>query len=300
VFDGFGGNIISGLINGIGAGIESVVTKAKEIGSAVIDNVREKFEKIGELAQGVVDGIHDRLHNGISYVSGKAEEIGSTVINKISEKFGEIHNVAQGVVDGLAQGIGNGVETVKNAAEDIARKALNAAKSFLEEKSPSRKFMEIGAYASEGMAVGLKSMAGAVGNSAEDVADTALKTLSKAMDGLGDVATADIDSNPTIRPVLDFSDIEKGMLKLDTLFAGRRTINLDLSGAISASNSSDIVSRSAKEKTDKSQTWQIVNNFDLTGLTVRSEADIDDIATKLYRKQQQAMRGKGVRGLAPA
>jgi phage-related protein len=38
----------------------------------------------------------------------------------------------------------------------------------------------------------------------------------------------------------------------------------------------------------------IANHFYISGLTVREEADIDKIAGALYRKQQQAQRGRGV------
>jgi hypothetical protein len=38
----------------------------------------------------------------------------------------------------------------------------------------------------------------------------------------------------------------------------------------------------------------MVNNFYISGLTVREEADIDKIAGALYRTQQQAQRGRGV------
>ena len=46
---------------------------------------------------------------------------------------------------------------------------------------------------------------------------------------------------------------------------------------------------------DNSTTTTIVNQFDLTGLVVRAETDIDAIASKLYQKQQVAQRGRGMR-----
>ena len=72
---------------------------------------------------------------------------------------------------------------IASAARDVVQGAVNAAKSALGIKSPSRVFMAIGTQTGQGLAIGLEGMAGPVADAAADmVANAAPKA--DLLDGL--------------------------------------------------------------------------------------------------------------------
>jgi len=69
------------------------------------------------------------------------------------------------VIQGLINGIKNMAGAAANAAKNAVKGAVDSAKSFLGINSPSRVFMEIGGFTSEGLALGISRSAGLVKNS---------------------------------------------------------------------------------------------------------------------------------------
>jgi hypothetical protein len=246
------------------------------------DGIQTSLKSLDGLKKGLDDtgkgGSLGAIQSGVETISSKFSALGIMGVTALQ-------NIASSAVEA-------GAKLVKSLSTD------NIKAGFDEYELKMGSIQTIMAGTGEGLAIGLASMAGAVGDAAAGVGQSAVDSLGKAISGISD-EVGSMDADPTIRPVLDFSDIQAGLAKMDQMFADSKSISLDLSSAIAASNSS--AKRGADSESSagqEAQTVQIVNKFDLTGLTVRSEADIDAIAAKLYQKQQQAMRGRGVRGLA--
>ena len=94
----------------------------------------------------------------------------------------------------------------------------------------------------------------------------------------------------TITPVLDLSAVRSN----DIAQLLNKPVQL---GTTSTRLAEEAVQNGSRDVTP---TTTIINKFDLTGLTVRQESDVDAIATKLYQKQQIAARGRGQRAPARA
>ena len=108
----------------------------------------------------------------------------------------------------------------------LGQQAYKGAMAGLDENSPSRLMMEVGAYATQGLIIGLLSLRNAVRNSSESIGTTAVDSMSSTMSKLATVLSSDLDSAPTIRPVLDTSSIERGLESVDRLFGATKTLNL--------------------------------------------------------------------------
>jgi hypothetical protein len=75
------------------------------------------------------------------------------------------------------------------------------------------------------MVSGLTKYAGLVKNAATNVGKGALDSMSNAVSGISSVFGSDLDSQPTIRPVLDLSNIQNGASRLNGMF-GQQTVAL--------------------------------------------------------------------------
>jgi hypothetical protein len=63
-------------------------------------------------------------------------------------------------------------------------------------------------------------------NAGSGIADAAKNGLSNAISKITDVINGNIDTQPTIRPVLDLSDVETGTSKLNALFSRNRAMSI--------------------------------------------------------------------------
>ncbi len=69
-----------------------------------------------------------------------------------------------------------------------------------------------------GFANGISDFASLVSNKTKSAGLLALDSMKSTMASLSDMVTSSIDTNPTIRPVLDLSNIASGSQKLNGLF----------------------------------------------------------------------------------
>ena len=109
-----------------------------------------------------------------------------------------------------------------------------------------------------------------------DVANAARNGLTSSISKISDIINSDIDTQPTIRPVLDLSDVESGAVRLSSLLNNRDTI---LAGARSGSLARSI-DTSRKDVSIIASTTKdpghIQNLFNIANLTVRGEDDVKE------------------------
>lgn len=132
----------------------------------------------------------------------------------------------QQIPAGLAQGVAMSKSTFLDELTNMALAGVEAVKSTLEINSPSRVFRELGNFTGLGFVNGLADYAEKSYAAGANMADYATDGLSNAMSIVADLLNGDMDTQPTIRPVLDLSNVMHGAEQLDSLFYPRRTIGL--------------------------------------------------------------------------
>lgn len=123
---------------------------------------------------------------------------------------GEFYSAGEYLVSGFASGISANSFTAVARAKAMAEAAADAARAALKVKSPSRVFMEIGGYVSEGFAIGIDNYSHYVTSSVGDMANGAIDSTKGVISRIADIINSDVDAQPTIRPVLDLSDVATG------------------------------------------------------------------------------------------
>lgn len=190
-----GMRLIIGILTGIGNRIGEVVDAGARIIVEFLNGIGRNIPKIVQAGVDLIIDFVNGLANGIRNNTARMEAAGG--------------NLASAIIDGMTSGIRNGINTVVNAAKDMAANALQGAKDLLGIKSPSREFKKLGAFSSEGFADGIIALTPLVGKASERMGKTALSSMKSSLAAIGDGLSTNIDINPTIRPVLDLSDIKK-------------------------------------------------------------------------------------------
>jgi len=206
-------------------------------------------------------------------------------LNEINEQF---RDSGRHAVQGFADGIYLNTYISNAAARYMAMEAIAATQKALDEHSPSKIFKTLGQFIPQGLALGIKKDTGKAVSASELMAEETVDVMENAIRLIEESP----DYIPTIRPVVDLSDVKRGTDGISAM--------LGSSGVALASTSKRISKELSGQNGNKSgESGGIVNQFSLNGLVVRSEADIDAIAEKLYRKQQSALRGRGQRPAYP-
>ena len=162
----------------------------------------------------------------------------------------------------------------------MGKAALEAAKEAVASHSPSKKFIELGMYMDQGLAIGLDKYS--------DMAeDKSVKMASKVLDATQSVINSlsvDPDFNPTIRPIVDLSDVKKQSANIKSMMASNSTF--DMNG-----NSTRLINRFEGDFTRTSsnkqtQPNQVINNYEFTQNNTSPKA-LD--AIDIYRQTKSAM-----------
>ncbi len=276
-----------GIRNNTAATIDAVNNLMDAIIGAVVAWFGNIFTKGKELVSELLGGF------GIKTDEAKkaAKDLISDMVNGIKEKFESFKQAGKDLIDGFKQGVKDKASGVVEAAKGVVSDALEGAKNLLGIHSPSRKFAEVGMQSDEGIIVGLKKYASKVAATARGVGSGALDAMSSAISGISDIFSADFDNQPTIRPVLDLSDVKSGANRIGSLLSGNRTLAVDTRsiGAISASvqriqngpDSSDVVNAINKLRSELGNIGNTTYSID--GITYSEGSEVANAIGTLVR-----------------
>lgn len=198
-------------------------------------------------------------------------------------------NAGKYLIEGLADGIRANKSTATKAAQEVADAVESIIRAAWKINSPSKVFYKIALGVGEGITNALGDSAKSVKYSAGDLANTATTGFSNAIQKIAEFVNSDMNTQPTIRPVLDLSDVRSGANAISSMFSGNRTLAISAPGvgAISASMASrqngnnDLVS--AINKLAKSNGTNAGNTYNINGISYSEGSDVAEAIQTLVR-----------------
>jgi len=232
----------SGFIQGIKNKISDCVSTIGSLASSCIQKFEATVSSFKEVGVHVIDGFMEGMKSKIKSLAEAAAQMAQQALAAAKTALGikspsrEFKAVGAYSAQGLANGITQNTSVVTKAATksttsitNATSKAAAAVKKSLSIKSPSRLFQELGMYSAEGFANGLDRYSYLASSQAESMGTNALDTLKSAVSKIYDVISGDIDPNPTIRPVLDLTDVKNGANSITSLLGSR---GIDVSSSV--------------------------------------------------------------------
>ena len=138
----------------------------------------------------------------------------------------------------------------------MAAAAARAAKKELNIKSPSKVGYGIGSFFGKGFVNALIDYTSKSYQAGSEIAKSAKNGLSNTISKITDVIEGDIDTQPTIRPVLDLSDVESGTGRLNALFS--RTQAMSISAGMNRTYGEEI--QNGENIAEKANSFSFVQN----------------------------------------
>ena len=210
-FSAIGESAMNNMIDGIRSGaskIKMMVLLLLIETVAIAASTADKFLNVGK-------SLSESLANGIKTAFSSAL---SESVSDIKSYYEAYYDAGSYLVDGLADGINDNSFKVKTAASEMAKAAKEEIKKILKINSPSKVFRDIGYSVPEGFAMGIDRMSRLVAGSAKNMAGSALDSTKKALSNVVRMMNSDISTQPTIRPVLDLSDVSAGAGAINGMF----------------------------------------------------------------------------------
>ena len=201
----------------------------------------------------------------IAGVKEKAEEVKTAFtgnlnasVTAIRDYHDQFKQAGTYLVEGFADGISENTYRAEAKARAMARAAAEAAEDELDEHSPSRVGYHIGDFFGLGFVNAIGTYAVKAYNASAEIADSAKTGLGNAIAKVKDMIDNGVDGQPTIRPILDLSDVEEKSHRLNTLFS--RSQALTVSTGIAAARGRNLQNEDTNPNTGNSYNFT-QNNY---------------------------------------
>jgi hypothetical protein len=189
---------------------------------SALGNIQGSVGKVGKTiddASGMFKSFATTVEKSMDESTTKATNGVDTLVKSMQEKtkhslddFKSMgKSMGKALDDGVAKGISDDSNSsaVMSAARRVIHDALKAMKKEADSNSPSKETAKLGKWLDQGLEGGLIKHSSIVEDAATGVAGGAISALKKALDGASDVVITQMDTQPTIRPVLDLTDVKK-------------------------------------------------------------------------------------------
>lgn len=290
-FKAAGTNLIKSFLTGITSQTSTVVAKTKEITTkmaSAISSQKSRFRTSGsDLMKEISSGVSGQTNT----VKNQFSTLLSNCIATVRSYYSQFQSAGRYLAVGIANGISANSGSASAAARSLAGNAAKASARRLEEKSPSKVGYKIGDYFGIGFTNGITDNIRNAGISSDALAESATKGLSNAVSKIATLIDSGIDTTPTIRPVLDLTEIQNGsaaMADLMSTLSGRPvegTVSIAAKTASSMNRPAFAPDQQTETPNGKQTSENTINNFYITGTDPRAIAD--EVDRKLQRRVER-------------
>lgn len=150
----------------------------------------------------------------------------SGCLTAIRNKYQDFYDAGKYLVEGFAKGIDEYTWYAEARAAAMARAAAQAAEEELDINSPSKVGQRIGGFFGMGFVNSLIEYADKSYEAGAEMASAAKNGLSNAISKVRDFVEGNMDTQPTIRPVLDLSEVRSGAHMLSALLSRKQAMTI--------------------------------------------------------------------------
>ena len=221
-----GSSITSGLAKGVTSSKSILINAISSMIKTALSKVKSQSSAFRSAGSALSSNLASGIRSGSSSVSSAAGSVASSANSAVRGYHDSLYKTGKYLMLGLGNGIYDNKDYVVNNAKIVAKAAANAINSELQVNSPSKVTMKSGASIDEGLALGMSKNTSMVVTSAKNVASNATTTIQDAVTKAGDLINSSVDAQPTIRPVVDLSDVKTGAAAVSGLFSNVQTVGV--------------------------------------------------------------------------
>lgn len=291
-------DLIVNFIEGIGesipriiqAGIDLVINFINGMANGIRNNNARMIDAVNNLMDAVIGAIGAWLKNFVSKGKEMITNIVSGIKSAVSSAVETAKSIGKDIVNGFVDGVKNKAKKAIDAAKGVVSDALEGAKKLLGINSPSREFAKLGEGSDEGYILGLKRYSKNVASAAADVGSVAIKSMSNSISEITDILSGNVDAQPTIRPVVDLTNVKAGAGTINDLMSIGSSIGVSANvSAISSmmarrgqnGDNADVVSAINKLRKDLGNVGN--TSYNINGVTYDDGSNVSTAVKEIVR-----------------
>ena len=221
-----GQTMMTNFISGIRTGDASARSAFVTIVSGCLTAIRNKFYEFNTVGQTTMTNLIAGIRTKNQLAKDAFVQIINSCLTAIRNKYTDFYNAGKYLVEGFAKGIDEYTWYAEARARAMARAAAQAAEAELDINSPSKVGYRIGGFFGMGFVNSLIDYTDKSYDAGASVAKSAKEGLRNAVSKIGDFIENGIDSQPTIRPLLDLSDVTEGAGRLSALLSRNQAMKI--------------------------------------------------------------------------
>lgn len=285
-----GNKVIAAISKGMTTKKSTLTRNMTTIISAMLKEVTSKEAKFNAAGKTLATKLSSGIDSNKSKITKAVEAMMKAAKGAADNYEDDFESIGKSIAKGLANGISANSYLATAKAKAMASAAEKAARKELDINSPSKVFRKIGSGIPEGFAQGITMFGSAVKRSVSNMSDTAISNTKNAMSRIASAINLDVDAQPTIRPVLDLSDVKAGAGAISGMFGMNPSVGVMANlGAINTSmnrrnqngSNNDVVSAINKLSKDIGKIKG--TSYNIGGVSYEKGSEVSDAVEALIR-----------------
>ena len=234
-----GSTLTSALASGVKSKSNTLSATASNMAESMKNSIASKdkeFQKVGvALISALAIGIQAQVNQAVN----AANYVGASAANGSGQAYTSFYMNGINLGRGLVLGMNAMQQSAYNSGYALGQAAVRGEKDGQKSHSPSKLTIQAGKWLGEGLIIGMNAMESKTYGAGKSMGETAFDSIRSALSGMNNIIDSDMDTTPTIRPVLDLTNVKATAGKLNGLFtdpAFTPLANLRAIGNISARN----------------------------------------------------------------
>ena len=223
-----GATMIGMLVKAFNEGTSKVSTSATKVVTTAKTKIESKKGDFRTAGQTLISSFASGLSSNNSTISSDASTAAYNAVTGARSHRSSMYQAGVYVLEGFKGGLKDPdmLKEIYYAGWHAGREAVDGVNAGAKNGSPSKATRQSGIYVGEGFVLGLESMYSSVRDSGTELGASAIDGTRSAMSTLLDTLNTDMDMQPTIRPVVDLSDVRTGAAAVSGIFGNVQTVGV--------------------------------------------------------------------------
>ena len=218
--------IVNALSTGITANAPSIQPASLVLVSAMLTTINSKAKSLKSTGSILASMFASGIRSRSSSARAAGSSLGYSASSGARTGYTPMYGAGSYIVDGLVKGINDNRDKVFNAVEQLANDLSEKFKITVLIGSPSKLFAEYGRFLDEGLAIGIEDNTNIPVTAASRLGESTIQTMQDAISKASDMFNFEGDLQPTIRPVVDLSDVKTGLSAIDGIFRAGKDLGV--------------------------------------------------------------------------
>ena len=219
-----GADMATAISSGFASRQSVIVGKIKDVATKIISTITNQSGAYRQAGVGLITALSSGITNCASKIRSSIGSIVKNSSSAIRGHYSTFYSAGSYLATGFANGISAGTYKSTAKARAMASAAAKAAKAELNEHSPSKVGYQIGDNFGIGFTNGIGENIQNAYSVSSKVAQSAKAGLSDTVRRIAEALDRDVELTPSIKPVLDLSDIRASAGALNKMLGANYSV----------------------------------------------------------------------------